>query len=577
MDNKEIAAVFGEIADILELKEENPFRIRSYRRVAETLRNVGIDISRTVLEDPDKLRAIPGVGEATFGKILKLVKTGACKEHDQLLSEVPASLLTLLELQNLGPKKIALFWKQLGITTLDELEKAATSNRLRTLSGMGERSEAKILKAIDDFRRREGRIRLDTGIEISQSFISYIKEKIDVDRLAVAGSVRRRKETIGDIDILVSCDQPTEVIEAFVKHPSVKEILARGETKGSVKTRRAIQVDLRVLPDDSFGAALQYFTGSKQHNVALRERAKRFGYKISEYGLFEVATGEKVAGKQEEEIYSKLQLDFIPPELRENRGEIARAELHQIPNLIALSDFRGDLHMHTTDSDGKNSIEEMAEAGRRAGYEFIAITDHSQALAMTGGLNEDELFAQIQEISSIRTGFTDIDLMTGIEVDILADGSLDLRDEALEQADVVIASVHSRFSLTRKEMTARICKALEHPSVNILAHPTGRLVLRREPYEVDLEEIARCAAENRVCLEINAYPARLDLNDVHSQMVRDMGVLLSINSDAHSTSMLNYMIYGVDTARRGWLEPDDVINTYSSESLRRVLSKEAYR
>jgi len=577
MENREIAAIFGQIADILELKEENPFRIRSYRRVEEALGNVGFNISRTILEDPDKLRGIPGVGEATFRKILELVETGACEEHRQLLSEVPESLLTLLELQNLGPKKIALFWKQLGITTLEGLEEAATSHRLRTLSGMGEKSEAKILQAINEFRRREGRIRLDRAVETAQSFLDYLKDNAMLDRLAVAGSVRRRQETIGDIDILVSSDQPPDVIEAFVRHPSVKEVLAQGGTKGSIVVGRGIHVDLRVVSDDSFGAALQYFTGSKQHNVALRERAKRLGYKISEYGLFDLGTGAQVAGHQEEDIYSRLELEFIPPELRENQGEIAKAEHHQIPNLIELGDFKGDLHMHTTDSDGRNSLEEMVEAGQRAGYEFIAITDHSKALAMIGGLNEEELVSQIQNVRAVRKSFPDIEVLTGIEVDILADGTLDMQDEVLEMVDVVIASIHSRFSLTRKEMTARICKALQNPSVNILAHPTGRLILRRERYDVDLEEVARCASENRVCLEINAYPARLDLNDAHSRMVRDMGVLLSINSDAHSISMLDYMSYGVDTARRGWLESDDVINTYTKNRLDKVLRKETYR
>jgi DNA polymerase (family 10) len=577
MDNKEIAAIFGQIANILELKEENPFRIRSYRRVEETLSNVGFDISKTAVEEPEKLRALPGVGEATFKKILELVETGACEEHQQLLSEVPESLLTLLELQNLGPKKIALFWRDLGITTLEELEQAAASHQLRSLSGMGEKSEAKILQAIDDFRRREGRVRLDRAMEISQTFVAFLKDSVEVERVDVAGSVRRRRETIGDIDILVSCQEPAEVIEAFVSQPSVREILAKGGTKGSIVVERGIQVDLRVVSDQSFGAALQYFTGSKQHNVALRERAKRLGYKINEYGLFEVATGDQVAGYQEKEIYNRLQLDYIPPELREDQGEIAHAELQRLPKLIELDDFKGDLHMHTTESDGKNSLEEMIEAGRDAGYEFIAITDHSQALAMIGGLNEDELVAQIQRIKAMRPDFSDIEVLTGIEVDVLADGSLDMQDEVLEMVDVVIASVHSRFSLSQKEMTARICRALEHPAVNILAHPTGRLILRREPYQVDLEEVARCAIDNRVSLEINAYPARLDLNDVHARMVRDKGALLSINTDAHSVSMLDLMLYGVDTARRGWLEAEDVINTYSCDRLRKVLRKESYR
>lgn len=577
MDNIEIAAIFGQIADILELKEENPFRIRSYRRVADILKNAGFDISRTVRESPEVLRSIPGVGEATFAKILEIVETGACQEHQTLLSEVPASLLRLLELQNLGPKKIALFWKRLGITTVDQLEAAAGSHELQSLPGMGAKSEAKVLKSIKDYRSREGRIRLDRGVTISEAFMDHLRAGSHLDRIAAAGSVRRRKETIGDIDILVSSRKAESVISRFVDHPSVKETLAQGETKGSVVTRDGIQVDLRVVADDSFGAALQYFTGSKAHNVALRERAKRLGYKVSEYGLFNQDTGQKVAGAEEAEIYSLLQLDFIPPELRENRGELAEAELHQLPTLIARKNLRGDLHMHTTDSDGRNSAEEMASAARDSGYEFAAITDHSQALAMTGGLDEDELLAQVERIHGIRSKFPDFEILTGIEVDVLADGSLDLQDRVLERIDVVIASVHSRFAMTQKEMTARICRALEHPEVNILAHPTGRLILRREPYQVDLEEVGRCAAENRVCLEINAYPARLDLNDVHSRMVRDMGVLLSINSDAHSISMLDYMSYGVDTARRGWLEPDDVINTYSVGRLKKILSKETYR
>jgi DNA polymerase (family 10) len=577
MENREIAAVFSQIADILELKDENPFRVRSYRRVAQALENVGFDISRTIQEEPDKIRSIAGVGEATFQKIKELVETGTCQEHRHLLNEIPPSLLTLLDLQNLGPKRIALFWKQLQITSVEELEQAAKSKKLRTLPKMGEKSESKILKAIHDYRSREGRIRLDAGLEIAQSMVDYLQQQVAVERLAAAGSLRRRKETIGDIDILVSCEKPADVIQTFVEQPTVTQTLAQGETKASVATRKGLQVDLRVLEDESFGSALQYFTGSKEHNVVLRERAKRLGYKISEYGLFESKTGKKVAGKEEGDIYQLLGLDLIPAELRENRGEIESAEKHQLPDLIRLNDLRGDLHMHTFDSDGKNSVTEMAAAARAKGYEFIAITDHSKALAMTGGLDEQRLSKQIAEIRSLRASVSGIQILSGIEVDVLGDGRLDLEDEVLKEADVVIASVHSRFNLSRREMTSRICRALENPVVNILAHPTGRLILKREPYEVDMEELIRCSVRNRVCLEINAYPERLDLNDVHCRMARDMGALLSINSDAHSISMLNYMSYGVDTARRGWLQAGDVINTYPYQRLSRVLAKEEYR
>ena len=577
MDNIDLAVIFDQIANILEIKDENPFRIRSYRRVAEALKNAGFDVARAALDDPDRVRSIPGIGEATFRKILELVQTGDCQEHSRLLSEVPGSLLTLLELQNLGPRKIAVLWKELGITTLDQLEEAARRQQLRTLSGFGGKSEAKILEAVRSHRGRAGRIRLDRAIAIADNLIQHLQKNAKIQRIAAAGSVRRRRETIGDIDILTSGEDPQGIIDLFVNHDTAEEVIVRGDTKASIRNRQGHQIDLRVLEDASFGSALQYFTGSKQHNVALRERAKRLGYKISEYGLFELATDKSVAGTEEDDIYRLLGLGFIPPEIREDTGELELAETGQLPQLIEQEDLRGDLHMHTTDSDGKNSLEEMVAAARERGFEFIAITDHSKALAMTGGLNEAQLREQMEAIQKHRATNPGIEVLTGIEVDILADGSLDLEDDVLEDVDVVIASVHSRFNLTTREMTTRICKALEHPAVNILAHPTGRLVLRRDAYTVDLEEIFRTAAENRVCMEINAYPARLDLSDTHSRMARDMGVLLSVNSDAHSTSMFDYLSYGIDTARRGWLAADDVINTFSLNRLRRVLEKKEYR
>ena len=577
MENKDLARFFTEIADILEIQEGNPFRIRSFRRTAQIIKDLSFNGADAVLEDPQKLKSISGIGDGAIKKMQEIVETGKCQEHQDLKQQIPASLLPLTQIQNLGPKKVSLFWKALDITSLEELEKAAREEKLRSLPGMGEKSEAKILKAIHDYRQLQGRFRLDDGIEISQVLIEYLRQQVEVNRIAAAGSVRRRRETIGDIDILVTCDAPVEVIDAFTGHPDVQEVLARGETKASVVLRRGLQADLRVLEDESFGAALQYFTGSKAHNVALRERAKRMGYKISEYGLFSIDDPEEpVAGANEEDIYRLLNLSWVPPEIRENRGEIDKAQEDQLPELIQLEDIRGDLHMHTTATDGRNSITEMAVAARKVGYEYVAITDHSKALAMTGGLDEKALARQNKEIEKVSSKLKKIKILKGIEVDILDDGKLDLDDEALAQLDVVIASIHSRFNLSRKEMTLRICRALENPHVNILAHPTGRLLTKREPYPVDMEQVIKTARENRVCLEINAYPARLDLSDIHCLMARDQGVLISINSDSHSDTMLDYMQYGIFTARRGWLEAKDVINTYPLKKLKKVLEKKEY-
>lgn len=577
MQNRDLAEIFTEIADILEIQEGNPFRIRSFRRAAQILESLPFNAAEAALHEPEKLQDIPGIGSGTLSKIRELAETGKCREHEELKAQIPPSLITLLQLQNLGPKKIALFWRHLNITNLEELERAAREQRLRDLPGMGEKSEQKILQAIQEFRRRQGRFRLDDGIEISEALIQYLKSRASVKRISAAGSVRRRKETIGDLDLLLTCEVPEQAVEAFVRHPDVREVLARGETKVSVRLRRGLQADLRVLDDESFGAALQYFTGSKEHNVELRSRAKRMNFKISEYGLFRAGSGQRVAGRDEEEIYRILGLDYIPPELRENRGEITAAEQGKLPSLIREEDLRGDLHMHTNASDGRDTAEQMAAAASAAGYEYIAITDHSKALAMTRGLDEERLAVQIEEIDRLQASHRNLTILKGIEVDILPDGSLDLSDESLALLDVVVASVHSRFNLTKKEMTRRICRALENPYVNILGHPTGRLLTKREPYEMDLDQVIRTAVENRVCLEINAYPERLDLSDVDCRKARDMGALLCINSDSHSTDMLSYRRYGVYTARRGWLEASDVLNTYPLPHLKKILAKETYR
>jgi DNA polymerase (family 10) len=576
MTNRELAEVFEEMADILEIKGDNPFRIRSYRRVAEALGNLGFDAAHAATEDPERLRAVPGIGEGTVRKLAELAATGHCEEHQQLRSELPASLLTMLQIQGLGPKKIALVWSKLNIATIDELEAAARAQRLRSLPGLGEKSESNLLKAIEEHRRRQGRFQLDYGIEVSQAYIAHLRERNDVTRIAAAGSLRRRRETIGDLDILATCPEPARVVETFVHYPAVRDILAQGDTKASVVLQRGLQVDLRVLEDSCFGAAMQYFTGSKEHNVALRERAKRMGLKVSEYGLFRSEDNRRIAGESEEEIYRLLGLAFIPPELRENRGEIELAESGRLPQLIEQSDLRGDLHMHTVASDGRDSLEDMAAAAQALGYEYIAITEHSKALAMAQGLDEERLMRQGEAIDRLNSRLKGFRVLKGIEVDILADGSLDLTDRALASLDVVIASVHSRFNLSEKEMTDRVCRALQNPHVNILAHPTGRLLTKRDPYDLNIEEVIRTASANRVALELNAYPDRLDLKDVHCRMACELGALVAINTDSHETGMLSLIAYGVFTARRGWLSPHNVLNTFPLDRLQRVLAKQEY-
>ncbi|HSR66678.1 MAG TPA: DNA polymerase/3'-5' exonuclease PolX [Acidobacteriota bacterium] len=578
MENRDLALVFKEIADLLEITDGNPFRIRSFRRAAQVIDNLNFSIQQALESGRrDKVESISGIGKGTLERIDEILETGESSDLRKLLEKVPESLLPMLKIPNLGPKKIALFWKELDITSLDQLEKAAEQGKLRDLPRMGEKSEAKILKAVRENRGGDQRFRLDDGREVSDVLIAYLREKTDLTRIAGAGSARRWKETVGDIDILVSCPDSAGVIDCFVGHSDVKEVLAQGDTKASVVLRRGLQADLRVVDDDSFGAAMQYFTGSKEHNVVLRERAKRQGMKINEYGLFRIEDEKKLAGRDEDEIYRKLGLDPIPPELRENRGEIEAAEKGRLPRLIEEEDIRGDLHMHTTASDGRDSIEAMAASALERGYEYIAITEHSKALAMTGGLDEEQLAEHCRAIDKINAETEGIRVLKGIEVDILSDGRLDLSDEALSQLDVVVASVHSRFNLSRQEMTERMCRAAGHPLVNILGHPTGRLLTRRKAYELDIEEVIKACLDNRVCLEINAHPSRLDLSDLHCRMARDMGALISVNCDAHDANMFRYLTYGLHTARRGWLTAEDVINTYPWKRLKKVLSKEEYR
>jgi len=573
MENKQIADFFTRIADLLEIQGENPFRIRSYRNAARILADMSDSLDEMVKTGRD-LEEIPGIGEGISKKIIEIVQTGKLKFLNEQMAKVPAGLPELLRVEGLGPKKAKLFYDNLGIDTLDKLEEAAKAGKLRELDGMGAKSEEKLLKGIQNLRRGLGRFKLSVGISYAEALVQYLKGVKGVKRLEPSGSLRRRCETIGDLDILVTCDKNSPVMEKFTTYSDVEEVIAKGETKSSVRLGCELQVDVRVLETGSFGSGLQYFTGSKAHNIAMRSRANDRGLKLSEYGVFEISTEKKVVGKEEEDVYEVLGLPLIPPELREDRGEIEAAEKGKLPKLIEPSDIRGDLQMHTKASDGKDDIADMVEAARQLGYEYIAITEHSKAVRIANGLDERRLAAHLKEIDKINARLSGFRVLKGIEVDILADGRLDLSDDILKECEVVIASVHSRFAMEEKEMTERIVLALKNQNVNFLGHPTGRLILEREPYKVDLKEVIRAAVDNNVCIEINAYPDRLDLRDVDAKMAKEMGAKLCISTDAHSKFQLELMKYGVFTARRAWLEAKDVLNTLPLTGLLKAVGKD---
>jgi len=570
MENKGIADIFTEIADILDIQGENPFRIRSYRNAARTVGDMSESL-QAMVKAGRNLEEIPGIGKSIHEKIVEIVNTGKCGSLEELKAKVPPGLTELLKLEGLGPKKVKLLYDELKVDSVDRLEKAAQAGRLRDLAGMGVKTEEKILKSIERYRGGVGRFKLSTGFTYAEALTEYLRAVPGVKRLDPAGSLRRKKETIGDLDILAICSRAAKVMDQFVAYEEVKEILAKGETKSSIRLRNGLQVDLRVLDEESYGAALHYFTGSKAHNVAIRERAREMGMKVSEYGVFRAKDEKRLTGEKEEEVFAAVGLPFIPPELRENRGEIKAAEEGRLPRLIELSDIRGDLQMHTKATDGKNSIVEMARKAKDLGYAYIAITDHSKAVRVAGGLDEKELARHLQEIEKASGLVPGIRILKGIEVDILGDGSLDLEDEILKECDVVLGSVHSRFNMEEEEMTKRIIKAMKNPQVNILAHPTGRLILEREAYRVNIKEVIQAALDYGVVLEINAYPDRLDLRDVDAQLAKEMGAKLVISTDAHSTQQLELMKFGVFTARRGWVEAKDVINTLPLSGLLKIL------
>jgi DNA polymerase (family 10) len=570
MENKAIADIFTEIADILDIQGENPFRVRSYRNAARTIEDMSQSLE-TMVKSGKSPEEIPGIGKSISDKIGEILSTGKSHFLEELQSKMPAGLTELLKLEGLGPKKVKALYEELGVDSVDRLEKAAQAGRLRDLPGMGLKTEEKILKSIETYRSGMGRFKLSVGFQYAQAFLEYLKGVPGVKRLDPAGSFRRRRETIGDLDILAICGKDCKVMDRFTRYDEVVEVLAKGETKSSVRLRCGLQVDVRVLDEISYGAAFHYFTGSKAHNVAIRERAKERGLKVSEYGVFRAKDEKRLGGKAEEEVFAAVALPFIEPELRENRGEIEAAEAGTLPRLIELGDIRGDLQMHTTATDGKNSIAEMAAKAKEMGYEYIAITDHSKAVRVAGGLDEKELAKHLKAIERANGRISGIRILPGVEVDILADGTLDLKDEILKECQVVLASVHSRFNMEEKEMTRRIVRAIRNRNVRILAHPTGRLILEREPYKVNLKEVIQAAIDHGVVLEINAYPDRLDLRDVDARMAKEMGAKLAISTDAHSTMQLELMKFGVFTARRGWIEAPDVINTLPFEKMQKSL------
>ena len=569
MDNLAIARIFGEIADLLEIKSENPFKIRAYRNGADTIAHLGTPLVSLTAEER---RGIPGIGKDLAAKISELLETGTAAYHQELLQEFPPTILDLLRLQGVGPKTVALLYRGLGIRTLDDLQAAAKDGRIRELKGMGAKKESQILKALEERQSFTGRRLMAEAYDVAASLVAYLRDQAADAEIVPVGSLRRGCETCGDIDILVA-GAPPLLMDAFTNYKLVETILARGSTKSSVKLWGGFQADLRLVPRESLGAALQYFTGSKAHNIALRDRAIQRGFKLNEYGLFRIDDDTVVAGTTEEGIYEALGLAWVPPELRENRGELAAAENGTLPRILTLQDLRGDLHMHTTASDGRADAETMARAAQASGLEFVAITDHSQSLAMANGLDEARTFEHARAIRALNDRLDGFTVLAGIECDIRPDGSMDLADDCLAALDIVIASIHSAFNMDEQQMTDRILAAIANPHVDVLAHPTGRLILRREGYRVDMERILAAAAENGVALEINSQPDRLDLDDTHARLARERGVKLIVDSDAHSPAALGNLRWGALTARRAWLEPQDVINARPLDAFRAALRR----
>ena len=580
MDNRSIAQLFSETADLLEISAGDPFRIRSYRRAAEAVESSTVQLSE-IAGDIKKLLEIPGIGKGMAANIQEIEKAGTLPLREELLTKYKPGMLDLLKLPGMGPKSVLLFWEALQIASISDLEAAIAAGKLESLPRMGAKQIEKLKKGIEEHKKNSGRFLIDDAEEAAEKLIDYLRKFDGIETITPAGSLRRGRETVGDLDILATgpaCaeDKVAAAVEYTAAYPPIADLLAKGQNKVSFRLRSGLQVDVRLLPIGSYGAALQYFSGSKMHNVTVRQRALKRGYTLSEYALARVEDGSFIAGATEEEIYAALGLDWIPPELRENNGEIEAAEQHRLPALIEQHDIRGDVHMHTDATDGKNTIREMAEAAAARGYEYIAITDHSKNLAMTFGLDDERALEHMQRIREANDAMEGrIRILTGIEVDILSDGQLDLSDEVLAQMDVVIASVHSLFNQPEEQMTDRVLRALENPNTRILGHPTGRLLLRREAYKLNLPQILRRATELGVAVEHNAYPDRLDLCDRDLRLAKELGCKISINTDSHHTSHMEKMSYGVRQLRRAWLTKQDVLNTLPAEEFLAALRPRA--
>jgi len=573
MKKLEFAKLLYEMADILDIQgvDWKPQALRKAARNIETLPQDIEDVYRK--EGEEGLRKIPGVGEGIAKKIIEYLKTGRLKEYDELKKLVPKGVEELMSVQGLGPKKAWKLYKELNIDSLEKLEKLAKEGKIRKIEGFGQKSEEDILRGLELVRKGKERMLLGTALPIANEIVEKLRKSRDVKRAELGGSIRRRKETIGDIDILVISDKPLKVMDYFTSLPDVQTVLAKGDTKSSVVLKEGLNCDLRVLEEKQYGAALMYFTGSKDHNIVLRNVAIRKGMKLSEYGLFDDKTGKLIASKTEEEIYKKLGMDYIEPEMREVTGEIELAQKHKLPDLIKYNSVKGDLHTHTNWSDGQYSTEDMIKAAIKMGYKYIAITDHSKSERVANGLEEKRLLQHLAEIDKLQKKYPQIKIFKGSEVDIMGDGRLDYDDNILKQLDVVIASVHSRFKSTKEEMTKRVLNALNNRYVNILAHPTGRLINQREPYEIDLDKVFQKAKDNGIIVEVNSYPARLDLNDVNIKRAIEFGLKLTIDTDSHSIDHLRFIEFGIAQARRGWATEKDIINTWPTEKLRKVLER----
>ena len=571
IQNIDVAKIFTTMADLLEIEDANPFRVRAYRNAARTVAGLPHDISDMVHSEKD-LTALPGIGKDLAGKIKEIVETGTLSQLKELGERISPELADLTKIPGLGPKRVKALHSALGIETPQELKQAAEKGRVKQVEGFGEKTEHSIREALRQDEAEEKRIKLLEAEQYARALVSYLKQADGIKEVTVAGSFRRKKETVGDLDILAASRKDAGVMDRFVDYEDVQKVVSKGQTRSTVMLRSGLQVDLRVVPQVSYGAALHYFTGSKAHNIAVRKMAVKKDLKINEYGVFR---GEKrIAGKTEEEVYRTVGLPYMEPELREDRGELDAALNNTLPNLITIKQIRGDLHAHTRETDGRATLEEMAEAARNLGYEYLAITDHSKMVSMAHGLDAKRLGKQIKKIDRFNETLKDFVLLKGIEVDILEDGSLDLPDEILKGLDLRVCSVHYKQNLSREKQTERILRAMDNPWFNILAHPTGRLINERRPYEVDMERIMEKVGDRGCFLELNAHPERLDLTDVHCKMAKEMGVKVVISTDAHSTADLGLMRFGLYQARRGWLEAKDVINTLSLKRLRNVLKRD---